>query len=206
MHESCIYIPWSMCFVLGSTVQNICNRSLSTVCSPTQTSRNNTQHIVLGECFVSDASNQVWSAEDLKCKRTIRSDFTVRLLMISARGRYIFCAGQTAASRGVIAVWHGHPDQKPLRLLEGHGKSIRSLYAPDNPGKICSLLRLTATWPMPLRFKVLYSRRHQLLTVQRCTLLITVYHCIGHPYTEYEKVLWCGLLFRDCMRLMGRRW
>lgn len=88
-----------------------------------------------------DASKQVWSVDDFKCKRTMRSDFTVQILKVSARGRYIFVAGQTEANRGVIAVWHGRPDQKPLRFLEGHGKPIQSLYAPDNPGKMCDVYR-----------------------------------------------------------------
>lgn len=91
---------------------------------------------------------KVWSTDDFQCKRTIRNTLEVQILVVSSKSRYIFCAGDsTNPKRGVVTVWSGSgkreetavgcrgSDAKPVRLLQGHGNSIRSLYAPDDPGK-----------------------------------------------------------------------
>lgn len=79
----------------------------------------------------------MWCVDDFKCKRTLKSAFVVRILLVSSEGRFIFCAGQIDGKKtksGVVAVWHGHPDQEPIRLLGGFGKLVRSLHAPNDPG------------------------------------------------------------------------
>ncbi|CAM9227003.1 unnamed protein product, partial [Sphacelaria rigidula] len=84
---------------------------------------------------------KVWWMDDFKCKRTLRSAFVVQILLVSDKDKYIFCAGQIEDKNkqkqkkpdGVVAVWPGHPEKKPIRLLRGFGRLVRSLYAPVDP-------------------------------------------------------------------------
>lgn len=89
------------------------------------------------------------------------SSFEVEILMVSAKGKFVFVVGETndggvgCARRGrrkarkkraVIAVWDGRKrgkiypgyggERDPTRLLSGHGGAIKSLYTPDNPGEL----------------------------------------------------------------------
>lgn len=79
--------------------------------------------------------SQVWCADDYKCRRTLRSAFVVEILLVSGKGRFIFCTGQSDAKHGVIAIWHGHPGKEPIRVLQAHGKQVRCLFAPDDSGE-----------------------------------------------------------------------
>lgn len=111
--------------------------------------------------LLSFASPQFWSAEDFKCRRTIVSSFEVEILMVSAKGQYVFVVGETSGggvgcgrrgrrkarkNRAVIAVWDGRKrgkiypgyggERDPARLLAGHGGAIQSLFTPDDPGEL----------------------------------------------------------------------
>lgn len=76
--------------------------------------------------------------------------------MVSAEGKFVFVVGENGGDRGgtrrkatkrraVIAVWNGRKrgtiypgyggERDPIRLLIGHGRPIRSLYTPENPGE-----------------------------------------------------------------------
>ncbi|CAM9306246.1 unnamed protein product, partial [Ectocarpus sp. 6 AP-2014] len=109
-----------------------------------------------------------WCAKDFTCKRTIRSTFGVKILMVSARGKFVFVAGEQGGGggrrkkqRAVVAVWDGRKrgkiypgfggERDPTRLLTGHGRPIRSLYTPHNPDVLVTTA-LDATvkiWDVP---------------------------------------------------------
>ncbi|CAN0502844.1 unnamed protein product, partial [Ectocarpus sp. 8 AP-2014] len=111
---------------------------------------------------------QFWCAKDFTCKRTIRSSFGVKILMVSARGKFVFIAGEKAGGggrrtkqRAVVAVWDGRKrgkiypgfggERDPTRLLTGHGRPIQSLYTPHNPDVLITTA-LDATvkiWDVP---------------------------------------------------------
>ncbi|CAN0054767.1 unnamed protein product, partial [Ectocarpus fasciculatus] len=112
---------------------------------------------------------QFWCAKDFTCKRTIRSTFEVKILVVSARGSFVFVAGEKEGSggrgrtkqRAVVAVWDGRKrgkiypgfggERDPTRLLTGHGRPIRSLYTPHNPDVLVTTA-LDATvkvWDVP---------------------------------------------------------
>lgn len=108
--------------------------------------------------------------DDFKCKRTLRSAFVVQILLVSDKDKYIFCAGQIEDKNkqkqkkpdGVVAVWPGHPEKKPIRLLRGFGRLVRSLYAPVDPGEnkcIAPLATAMNRQPESIFFVVLTLRR-----------------------------------------------
>lgn len=109
---------------------------------------------------------QFWSAQDLTCKRTIRSTFEVEIIKVSAEGKFVFVVGENGGNgggnhrrkavkrRAVIAVWNGRKrgttyagygaERDPIRLIVGHGRPIQSLYTPKDPGERSRMIWLIA--------------------------------------------------------------
>eukprot|EP00903_Cladosiphon_okamuranus_P008062 g7776.t1 len=128
-----------------------------------------------GSFFVSADSTTLkfWSSEDFTCKRTIRSTFEVQILMVSAKGKFVFVVGESGGGDGggnrgkastrrvAVAVWDGrkrgkiHPgyggELAPTRLLVGHGRAIQSLYTPENPDVLVTsaLDAMVKIWDVP---------------------------------------------------------
>lgn len=152
---SCI---WNEPLCLFRTERGISVRHSGVACSLCSCSRLAVDHIAHMRklCFLFlllFRVSQFWCAKDFTCKRTIRSTFEVNILMVSARGKFVFVAGEKGGGggrrtkqRAVVAVWDGRKrgkiypgfggERDPTRLLTGHGRPIRSLYTPHNPCKL----------------------------------------------------------------------